>query len=118
MGMCWSSCGRFVAIGARDNTCRIYSIDPLDGWSPAVLTGHKDAVVCAFFGDTVGQVYTVSRDGGFYCWENAAVNDDGVPTGAWALKSRHFFQQSKVVSADFHPKTKILSELQAWRPAG
>lgn len=45
----WSACGRFMAVASKDLTARVFSLDPIPGYQPATLSGHKDAPVAVFF---------------------------------------------------------------------
>ncbi|KAJ3337216.1 hypothetical protein HDU83_008903 [Entophlyctis luteolus] len=110
----------------KDLTVRIFSTDPIDGFEPAVLTGHKSAVVGAWFSIDGHTIYSVSKDGSLFVWKyrplHATQTEDGEGPDAkkarnsatlvrkWACASRHYFNQNhaKVVSCDFHAETNIL----------
>tara|TARA_B110000208_G_scaffold187397_1_gene245326 strand:+ start:40 stop:2919 length:2880 start_codon:yes stop_codon:yes gene_type:complete len=85
----WSSDGRFLLTASKDTTVRVYSRDPVEGFEPCTLTGHRDAVVRAFFGapapgaaapsaladgpDAVPRsIFSVARDGAVFEWERDA----------------------------------------------
>ena len=36
-------------VGSTDMSARVYSIAPMDGFKPFVVTGHKNAIVGCFF---------------------------------------------------------------------
>ena len=36
-------------VGSRDMTARVFSIDPVVGFVPVTLTGHRNAIVNCFF---------------------------------------------------------------------
>jgi len=50
----WSSDSKFIVTGSADNTARVFSVDPVPGFVPLLLAGHKGAVVGCFFGDAAG----------------------------------------------------------------
>ncbi len=45
----WSACGRFLAAASKDLTARVFSLDPIPGYQPATLAGHKEALAAVFF---------------------------------------------------------------------
>lgn len=134
--MDWSPDSQFVAAASKDLTARVYSLNPIPGWTPPTLAGHKDALVGVFFTTTATQqaaelagqqpvkLYTVSKDGALFGWSlvpaiAAAAAEDadaGVPdrpelaVGSWVLCSRHFFMQrgARLSAADYHKASGIL----------
>ncbi|WIA36397.1 hypothetical protein OEZ86_007709 [Tetradesmus obliquus] len=40
----WSADGQFIAAASKDLTARVYSLNPIPGWTPPTLAGHKDAL--------------------------------------------------------------------------
>ena len=65
----WSADGRYIMTGARDNTVRIWSTHPTEGYEPFQLAGHKDRIVGSFFADDNSAAYTLARDGGLFVWD-------------------------------------------------
>jgi periodic tryptophan protein 2 len=73
----WSPDGLFILTGSKDMTCRLYSLDPIPGFVPLVLAGHRDRIVSCFFGEEgvnadepIGTtVYTVAKDSALYVWK-------------------------------------------------
>ena len=63
----WSPTGRYVATGSKDMTVRIYSREPVPGFVPVTLSGHRDHIVAVFFADA-DVVYSAARDGAFFVW--------------------------------------------------
>ena len=45
----WSGDSRFLVTTGKDLTARVWSLDPVEGFTPTTLSGHKDTVVGAFF---------------------------------------------------------------------
>jgi periodic tryptophan protein 2 len=106
----WHSSSAFVIAACADNTARIFSVDPVQGWQPVTLAGHKDVLVAAFFGKEPGTVLTVSRDGSLFQWRSEGLHATaGDISTSWVLKSRHYFKQNKVASVQFHPRTGVLT---------
>ena len=52
----WSSDSRFFLSSAKDLTARIWSLDPVDGFSPTILAGHREGVIGAWFSGDQEQV--------------------------------------------------------------
>ena len=55
--------------------CRVFSLDPIEGYRPPTLAGHRDALVGVFFAhpDPAAanpriDLLTASRDGALFCW--------------------------------------------------
>ena len=55
--------------------CRVFSLDPIEGYRPPTLAGHRDALVGVFFASPNpaaaaphADLLTVSRDGALFCW--------------------------------------------------
>jgi hypothetical protein len=63
----WSPNGLYLVTGSRDMTCRIYSLHPIPGFIPVTLSGHRDAVVAAYFAEE-DVIYSVAADGACYVW--------------------------------------------------
>ncbi|RBQ98222.1 hypothetical protein VDGD_01473 [Verticillium dahliae] len=126
----WSSDSRFFLSASKDMTARIWSLDPEDGFVPTVLSGHKQAVVGAWFSENQETIYTVSKDGAVFDWQyvgrprrqehaNHDDNDDDDDEMAlddkeadmrWRIVNRHYFHQNdaNVRCAAFHPESNLL----------
>ncbi|KAJ2191814.1 U3 snoRNP protein, partial [Coemansia sp. RSA 530] len=59
----WSPDSRFFVTAGKDMVAKVFSVDPIEGFVPATLTGHRHAVVSAWFARDMRAVYTVSADG-------------------------------------------------------
>lgn len=87
----WSEDSCWIAASSKDLTVRIFSLDPIEGYTPPTLSGHKDLPLSVHFTSSkvkeaaqlidkeVPQVYTLSRDGALRGWSynKEEVNDDG-----------------------------------------
>jgi periodic tryptophan protein 2 len=52
----WSADSAFIAVASKDLTARVYSQNPISGWTPPTLSGHKAALVGVFFTAAATQV--------------------------------------------------------------
>jgi len=76
----WSEDSSFIAVASKDLTARVYSLNPIPGWTPPTLAGHKAGLVGVFFtaaatqdaAELAGQqrvvLYTVAKDGALFGW--------------------------------------------------
>jgi WD40 repeat protein len=60
---------RFIVTGSKDMSARLYSLNPIPGFVPVTLGGHKSTIVQAAFASTGDVIYTVSKDGACFVWE-------------------------------------------------
>ncbi|KAK1494717.1 periodic tryptophan protein 2 [Colletotrichum cuscutae] len=114
----WSSDSRFFLSTSKDLTARIWSLDREEGFVPTVLSGHKQAVVGAWFSEDQETIYTVSKDGAVFDWkyvgkpvldEDEMVDEDEDDM-RWRIVDRHYFMQNSahVRCATFHPESNLL----------
>ncbi|KAF4838082.1 Periodic tryptophan protein 2-like protein [Colletotrichum tropicale] len=114
----WSSDSRFFLSTSKDLTARIWSLTQEEGFVPTVLSGHKQAVIGAWFSEDQETIYTVSKDGGVFDWqyvgkpvqdedEMVDVDEDDM---RWRIVNRHYFMQGSahVRCATFHPESNLL----------
>ncbi|KAK1594899.1 WD40-repeat-containing domain protein [Colletotrichum navitas] len=114
----WSSDSRFFLSTSKDLTARIWSLNQEEGFVPTVLSGHKQAVVGAWFSEDQETIYTVSKDGAVFDWkyvgkpvrdedEMVDVDEDDM---RWRIVDRHYFMQNSahVRCATFHPESNLL----------
>jgi periodic tryptophan protein 2 len=113
----WSTDSRFFLSASKDLTARIWSVDPDEKKAQTTLTGHRQAIVGAWFSKDQETIYTVSKDGALFVWkymlrydapEDADEEDD--ENLNWGIAERHFFMQNNahVTCAQFHPESKLL----------
>ncbi|KAI6892355.1 Periodic tryptophan protein, partial [Hortaea werneckii] len=65
----WSSDSRFFLSASKDLTARIWSLDPEEGFTPTVLSGHRTAVYAAWFSADQETIWTISKDGALFQWQ-------------------------------------------------
>lgn len=125
----WSHDSQFIVTGSRDSTCRVYTLNPLEGYSPVTFTAHRDRIISAFFVEASLDIYSVSRDGTLLVWRHQIENqvasitegdtgsaaEDGRGKGQhrWTLDAadKHYFLQdhAKVVCAVLHRASDVLT---------
>ncbi|KAF9412341.1 hypothetical protein HW555_009130 [Spodoptera exigua] len=74
--MDWSPCSKLLAVGSKDTTTKIYTVDYLDNLSMYSLSGHTDKIVGVFFEKKSLDLITVSRNGQVCLWEANIDIDD------------------------------------------
>ncbi|KAI0006937.1 periodic tryptophan protein 2 [Xylariaceae sp. FL0662B] len=118
----WSTDSRFFITASRDLTTRIWSLNSEEGFTPTVLSGHRQAVIGAWFSRDQETIYTVSKDGAVFDWQytrhpNAPPKDDDEEMDdadgedmRWRIVRRHYFMQNNahVRCASFHPESNLL----------
>ena len=117
----WSTDSRFFLTASKDLTVRIWSLDAEEGFQPTVLSGHKQAVVGAWFSEDQETIYTVSKDGAVFVWkyvkpknrieeDEMDEDDDDDSDMRWRIVERHYFMQgsSHVRCAAFHPESNLM----------
>ncbi len=67
----WSDCSRILAVGAKDMTVRIYSLDKFKNFSVCSLGGMTDPVVGVFFESNSLDCYSISGGGQISVWESS-----------------------------------------------
>jgi len=73
----WSSDSTVIMASCKNGTVRIWTVEPLDGYVPVTLSGHKSCVVGAYFDEIpngssgheiLRRIYSVSSDGAVVTW--------------------------------------------------
>nr|ADF43197.1 UTP1m [Chlamydomonas reinhardtii] len=84
LDIAWSPDGAFLAAASKDITLRVFSLNPIPGYEPPTLCGHKDALLGVFFaspamlakgtadGGEAPCLYSLSVDGSLHAWTYAA----------------------------------------------
>jgi len=108
----WSPDSRYFVTGSKDNTSRIYSLNPEEDFTVVTLTGHKERMVGCFMQmEETATIYTVCRNGVLIIWKwiwEGDVSEDAplsITCGQWVRHSKHFLQkdQAKIHSVAMHP---------------
>ncbi|PVU89544.1 hypothetical protein BB559_005050 [Furculomyces boomerangus] len=119
----WDS--RFFLTSSKDLTSKIFSTDPIPGFIPSTLAGHRETVIASWFANDKTTIYTVSKDGAvavhkFNLYDTQEEIEFGTfpvnsETGEhlrtqWSTPKHHYFKQvgSKVRCAFFNSSTQIL----------
>ncbi|KAK6080212.1 hypothetical protein SCUP515_03637 [Seiridium cupressi] len=118
----WSPDSRFFLTASKDLTTRMWSLNAEEGFVPTVLSGHKQAVIGAWFSKDQETVYTVSKDGAVFDWQyirnpNAPppedsddeMEDDDADM-RWRIVNKHYFMQGSatVRCASYHAASNLL----------
>jgi periodic tryptophan protein 2 len=115
----WSSDSRFFLSASKDLTVRIWSLNPEAGFTPTVLTGHRQPVIGAWFSRDQETIYTVSRDGAVFDWQYTGppeTEDDQMRDEVddsdmrWRIVNRHYYFQknASLRCAAFHAESSLL----------
>jgi periodic tryptophan protein 2 len=126
----WSSDSEFLLSSSKDMTVRLYPIANQQNFSGAILSGHRDQVLGAWFSKDMKSIFSVSKDGAFFSWsfdkEKLAVVQEKdldrsktrkglkgqkVFIQTWKSLDKHYFEQNhaKVTSVAFHAESGLLS---------
>lgn len=99
----WSPDSRFFLTSSEDMTAHIYSVHSSDSIAASTLTGHRDAVVNAYFSADQETIYTISKDGAQFEWKW----DDDVEK--WTITDRHYISSNgRVACTTFHAENQLL----------
>ncbi|KAJ9139470.1 Periodic tryptophan protein 2 [Pleurostoma richardsiae] len=114
----WSHDSRFFLTASKDMTARIWSLDAEEGFTPTVLSGHRQGVVAAWFSKNQETIYTVSKDGAVFDWQyvgrpredDEMADEDEDTDMRWRTVNRHYYMQNNASlrCAAFHPDSNLL----------
>lgn len=113
----WSADSRFFLSASKDLTARIWSLDAEEGFTPTVLSGHRQGVVGAWFSKDQETIYTVSKDGAVFDWQYVSrpqrddeMQEDEDQDLRWRIVNRHYFMQNNATlrCAAFHAESNLL----------
>ncbi|XP_049865183.1 periodic tryptophan protein 2 homolog [Pectinophora gossypiella] len=104
----WSSCSKLLAVGSKDTTTKIYTLDYLDNLNMYSLSGHTDKIVGVFFEKKSLDLITVSRNGQVCLWE-ASIDMDDLVTSSVQIshKKRRKLQKDDDSEDDVNEKNVI-----------
>lgn len=117
----WSSDSRFFLTASKDLTARIWSVGTEEGFTPTVLSGHKQPVIGAWFSENQEIIYSISKDGAVFDWryvkplnrvkeDEEDMDEDDDSDMHWRIVQKHYFMQgsANVRCASFHPESNLL----------
>lgn len=125
----WSPDSEFLLSSSKDMTARLYPIVQ-KGFPGALLSGHRDEVLGAWFSKDMKSIFSVSKDGALFSWsfdremlsvvqekdEDRSKTRKGVKgqkifIQTWKSLDKHYFEQNhaKVTSVSFHAESGLLS---------
>ncbi|KMQ93304.1 periodic tryptophan protein 2-like protein [Lasius niger] len=74
----WSFDSKLLAVGSKDTTIKIYSLQKSANLRWITLGGHSDVIVACFFENKDYDMYTISKNGRLCVWECTLEPDDWV----------------------------------------
>ncbi|KAK0720027.1 WD40-repeat-containing domain protein [Lasiosphaeris hirsuta] len=113
----WSSDSRFFLSASKDLTARIWSLNAEEGFTPTVLSGHRQGVMGAWFSKDQETIYTVSKDGAVFDWQYTSrplrddeMRDDDDSDTRWRITHKYYFMQNSATlcCAAFHQESNLL----------
>ncbi|XP_078051727.1 periodic tryptophan protein 2 homolog isoform X1 [Augochlora pura] len=75
----WSYDSKMIAVGSKDNSTKIYSLQKYANFRYINLGSHSDAIVACFFEKKSYDLTTISRNGQLCVWDCTINADDLVP---------------------------------------
>ncbi|XP_077256053.1 periodic tryptophan protein 2 homolog [Temnothorax americanus] len=74
----WSFDSKLLAVGSKDTTVKIYSLQKSANFRWVTLGGHSDVIVACFFEAKQYDLYTIGKNGRVCVWECTLEPDDWV----------------------------------------
>ncbi|KAF9159335.1 hypothetical protein DFQ26_006631 [Actinomortierella ambigua] len=125
VSLSWSPDSKFFITTSKDMSARVYSTNPIEGFVPIVLSGHRDTVIGAWFNKEQDTIFTVSKDSALFEWKHQLINpkaqtedsddddtemqvDDG--PRRWTVVQRNYFNQNhaKIQCAAYHAPSNLI----------
>lgn len=107
----WSTCSKLLAVGSKDTTTKIYTVDYLDNLNMYSLSGHTDKIVGTFFEKKSLDLITVSRNGQVCLWEANLDSDELVVSEVQiSHRKRRRIQKEEESDDDIDEKNVIEKE--------
>ncbi|XP_028031551.1 periodic tryptophan protein 2 homolog [Bombyx mandarina] len=107
----WSSCSRLLAVGSKDTTTKIHTVEYLENITMYSLSGHTDKIIGVFFERKSLDLITVSRNGQLCLWEASIDADElAVKQDDTSRKKRVRLQNEGNLEEEFDAKDDIEKE--------
>ncbi|XP_012530275.2 periodic tryptophan protein 2 homolog [Monomorium pharaonis] len=74
----WSFDSKLLAVGSKDTTVKIYSLQKWANFRWITLGGHSDVIIACFFEANQYDMYTISKNGRVCVWECTLEPDDWI----------------------------------------
>lgn len=118
----WSSDSRYLVVGSRDMTSRIFPLFSSTDFAPVTLSGHRSSLVGCYFDEKSLNIYTLSRDGALFFWKciryleqdpeiiSNQEDREKLPL-KWIKDSKHFYKQegyAELTASAFHKPSHLL----------
>ena len=72
----WSFDSRFIVVGSKDNSAKIYALKLLENFRPFILSGHSDEIVSCAFEENSLNAIVIGRNGQLSTWECSTKAED------------------------------------------
>ncbi|KOC66252.1 Periodic tryptophan protein 2 like protein, partial [Habropoda laboriosa] len=82
----WSYDSRLLAVGSKDMSTKIYSLEKYENFRYINLGGHSDGIVACFFEKKSYDLSTISKNGRLCIWECTIDPDDLMPVESPPIK--------------------------------
>ena len=111
--LAWSSCSRFIAVGSKDMSVRIYSLEKFSNFNVCSLGGLSESCVGAFFETNSLDCYSLSKSGHLLVWESNIGIEDLIPgvrnQQIKKKKERNPEDDEDDITEDQHEKAEVLT---------
>ncbi|KAF9971759.1 hypothetical protein BGZ73_005212 [Actinomortierella ambigua] len=74
VSLSWSPDSKFFITTSKDMSARVFSTNPIEGFVPIALSGHRDTVIGAWFTNDQNTIFTVSKDGALFEWKHQLIH--------------------------------------------
>ena len=80
ISLTWSTDSKVIAVGAKDNTTRLYPVrQKFSNFRSYCLGGHTDPIITTFFEKNSLDCYTLGRNGHLVIWEPSFTLEELIP---------------------------------------
>ncbi|KAK2198430.1 bifunctional WD40 repeat/WD40-YVTN repeat-like-containing domain superfamily/Periodic tryptophan protein 2/WD40 repeat [Babesia duncani] len=96
----WSEDSRFILTASKDLTVRLWSIDPIDGFTPCAFVDHRRPVKGAVFLKGMDRIASVSTEGAIIIWKSAVSGSKSAAKIIGSRKKQLHAQNSNEIQID------------------